>query len=126
MGLLDLEPVEYTPDVLGRTLLRVRLDVVGHVRGRIAARVERDRAVPAREEARLQMPAAVVAGELVDEDQRQALARFLVVDVDAVVDSYGGHDARLSRSRGNSLGRCRSSSCRPAAARSPDRRRSCR
>src|SRR5262249_59233644 len=72
MGLLDLEPVEYTPDVLGRTLLRVRLDVVGHVRGRIAARVERDRAVAAREEARLQMPAAVIAGELVDEDQPHA------------------------------------------------------
>src|SRR6266852_458704 len=64
----------------GYALLRVRLYVVENVRRRIAARVEGDRAVAAGEEAHLEMPAPVIAGELVDEDQRQALPRFLVVD----------------------------------------------
>src|SRR6266852_458702 len=80
VSLRDPQAVEHAPDVLGRALLRVRLYVVENVRRRIAARVEGDRAVAAGEEAHLEMPAPVIAGELVDEDQRQALPRFLVVD----------------------------------------------
>jgi hypothetical protein len=33
----------------------------------------------------------VIAGELVDEDQRQPPARFLVVEIDAVVDTNARH-----------------------------------
>src|SRR5204862_508676 len=58
--------------------------VLRHVRRRVAARVERDRAIAAREEASLKMPAPGVAGELVDEDERHARALILVEEIDGV------------------------------------------
>src|SRR3989441_1055397 len=84
MGLRDLQGVQETANVVRGLVLRVGLRILRHVRRRVATRVEGDRAIAAREEAPLEVPAPVVAGELVDEDERQALARFLVVEIDAV------------------------------------------
>jgi len=63
--------------------LRVRLGILGHVGRRIAAGVERERTVAPREERRLQPPALRIAGELVDEHQRGALARLVIVELHA-------------------------------------------
>src|SRR2546427_2938908 len=51
------------------------------------------------EEAHLEAPAPVVAGELVDEDERQARASFLEKQVDGV-DARGRHGGRLPHSKG--------------------------
>src|SRR3972149_5238355 len=53
--------------------LGVGARVLGDVGGRVAARVEGDRAVAAREEAHLRPPALPVARELVDEQERRPL-----------------------------------------------------
>src|SRR5882762_7524419 len=79
----DAERVEQALDVVGGLLLRVRLGILGHVGRRIAAGVERQRTVAPREERRLQPPALRIAGELVDEHQRGALARLVVVELHA-------------------------------------------
>src|SRR5882762_680042 len=79
----DAERVEQALDVVGGLLLRVRFWILGHVGRRIAAGVERERTVAPREERRLQPPALRIAGELVDEHQRGALARLVVVELHA-------------------------------------------
>src|SRR3954466_2596057 len=79
------EVAEDVADVVARTRLRILLRIVGHVGGWIAARAEGDAAVEAREEPHLRLPAAVIAGVLVDEDERRPLAAFLVVKADGVV-----------------------------------------
>src|SRR6266403_6181217 len=79
----DAERVEQALDVVGGLLLRVRFWILGHVGRRIAAGVERERTVAPREERRLQPPALRIAGELVDEHQRGALARLVIVELHA-------------------------------------------
>ena len=54
------------------------------VGGRVAAGVEDDRPVAPGEEAHLEVPALGLARELVNEDERDALPRLLVVEADAV------------------------------------------
>src|SRR6266850_702327 len=79
----DAERVEQALDVVGGLLLRVRFWILGHVGRRIAAGVERERTVAPREERPLQPPALRIAGELVDEHQRGALARLVIVELHA-------------------------------------------
>ena len=105
----DAERVEHAADVVARARLRVALEVLGHVGGRIAARVVGDAAVAAREVAHLRLPAAVVAGELVHEDDRRAAAGLLVVQLDAVVGVQRWHVAFYVDESGCSA----SSSARP-------------
>ena len=89
----DAEGVEQAADVLHRPILGIGAGIGGHVGGRIAARVEGDGAIAAGEEAHLEMPALVVARELVDEDEGGALPHLLVEEADAV-DARGGHEGR--------------------------------
>jgi hypothetical protein len=84
----DLEAVEHGDRVRHRALLGVRLRVGGHVRRRVAAGRVGDAAIGPREEPHLRLPAAVVAGELVDEQERLALTGLLGMQLHAVV----GHD----------------------------------
>jgi len=86
--LADLEAVEHSDRVGDRPLLGVRLRVGGHVRRGVAAGRVGDAAIGRREEPHLRLPAPVVAGELVDEQERLALAGLLGVQLHAVV----GHD----------------------------------
>src|SRR6185295_8147933 len=65
---LDAEPVQHGKDVVPRPRLRIALRVLGHLRGRVAPGVVGDAAVTAREVAELRLPAAMVARELVHED----------------------------------------------------------
>src|SRR4029077_8924195 len=82
VGLGNLQVIEDSQDVVGGAILRVGGGRVGHVGGRIAPRVVGDGAVASGEEAHLQVPALVVARDLVNEDQGGALARLLVEQLD--------------------------------------------
>src|SRR3954468_14596322 len=72
-------------------LLGVAPAVVRHVGGWKAARVIGDAAEVAREKAKLRLPAAVVAGKLVDEEHGRAAARFLVIEPGAIPGGGVGH-----------------------------------
>src|SRR5438046_2703817 len=65
--------------------VRVALELLRDVGGRIAARVIRDAAIAAREMAQLRLPAAMIARELVDEHDGCARAGFFIVEPHAVV-----------------------------------------
>ena len=96
VGAPDLQCVQHREDVVSRALLRVALHALGHVRGRVAARVVGDAAVAARKVGELRIPAAQVPGELVHEHDRRASARLLVVQFHAVVGGDVGHVGRLT------------------------------
>src|SRR6185312_3237438 len=89
--LVDLERVEHRADVVACALLRIALAVLGHVGWRIAARVIGDAAVALAEIPHLQFVRAPVAGEFVDEDDRDAAADFLVKQLNPVVGCQMRH-----------------------------------
>ena len=91
MGTVDPEMVENGSDVIARTRLRIAFRICGHIGRGITAGVERNAAVAAREEPHLRLPAAMVAGKLVDEDDRRADAGFLVVELHAIIGGGVGH-----------------------------------
>jgi len=68
-------------------------EVARDVGRRIAARRVDDAAVAAAQRADLRLPAAVVARELVDEEDRRAVAGLLPVQADPVVGRRGAHGA---------------------------------
>src|SRR2546422_452207 len=82
---LDAERIEHAADVVAGTRLRVALELLRDVGGRIAARVIRDAAIAAREMAQLRLPAAMIARELVDEHDGCARAGVFIVEPHAVV-----------------------------------------
>ena len=90
----DLEGVEDVAYVVGRAGLRVAVGLVGHVGRRVTPGVVGDTAVRATEMSDLRGPAARVAGELVDEQDRWAGAGLLDVERDAVVGGYPRADGR--------------------------------
>ena len=100
VGLVDLEVIENGLDVLGGLGLRVALRVTRDIRGRVAAGVEGDRAVPPGEELHLRRPAMEIVGELVNEEDRRALPDLLVVQLDAVGSRRVGHQS-ITPSRGS-------------------------
>ncbi len=102
MRALDPGAVEDRQDVGRGARLAVGRRFRGHVGGRIAARVVGEAAVAPAEEAQLRLPAAVVARELVDEHDRHAFARLLVVEADAVVGLDVRHPARCPPQSANS------------------------
>src|SRR6185437_14374432 len=93
--LVEAEMIEYGGNIVGGALDRVVGYVLRHVGWRIAARVERDAAVIASEVAQLGLPAAQIAAKLVHEDQRLAVADFLVMQPDAIVGAREGHGGAL-------------------------------
>ena len=88
----DVEMVEHGRDVIGGAVLAVGGDVGGHVGGRVAAGVVGDGAVALTEMAQLRLPASVIAGELVDEDDRHAAAGFLEIEFHSVIGGGVRHD----------------------------------
>src|SRR5260370_25901568 len=79
----DAEAVEHRDRVGDRAALGVGGGVGGHVRGRVAAGGVGDTAVSRGKEPDLRLPAAVIAGELLHEDQPLPLTGFLGVQRDA-------------------------------------------
>ncbi len=93
VGLVDAQAVQHRDRVGDRAGLRVGARIGGHLRGRVPARRVGDAAVAGREEPDLRLPAPVIAGELVDEQQRLAQPGLLGVQRHAVVR----HDPRDPR-----------------------------
>ena len=83
MGGGDVEAAQHAGDVVGRDVLGIGGDVAGHVRWRKAARVIGDAAISSGEIADLRLPASVVAGIFVHEQNRIARAGFLIVELHA-------------------------------------------
>src|SRR5439155_14013574 len=99
MRFREPQPVEHVTDIVARPFLRIARPVLGHVRGRIAARVEGDAAVAAREKAQLRLVTAAVAGEFMHEHNRVAGAGLLVIEADAVIAGHMGHRNSLRSDR---------------------------
>src|SRR6266850_281363 len=82
---LNTERVEHATDIVPRPLLGVTLYLAGDLGRRIAARVENDAPVSAREVAHLRLPAAEVAGEFMRKHDGRAGAGLLIVELHAIV-----------------------------------------
>src|SRR5689334_6660020 len=95
----DAEMVEYRPDVVGGTVLRVGRRVLRHVGGRIAPGIEGDAAITLPEVPHLRLPAPEVAGEFMDEDHRRAGPRFFDIQPDSVLRRGVRHGASPPRCR---------------------------
>jgi len=95
MGGAEVQAGEDGGDVVGGAVLGIGARVGGHVRGRVAAGVVGDAAVAAREVADLRLPAAGVAGELMDEDDGGAGAGLDIVQRDTIIRHDMGHGLLL-------------------------------
>jgi hypothetical protein len=82
---------EHVANIVARPLLRIAFPIFRYVRGWIAARVEGDAAIAAREIAHLRLVTAIIAGEFVHEHDRVADAGLFVVEADAVISNNVGH-----------------------------------
>jgi hypothetical protein len=79
MRVLDTKMIEHHQNVVGRAVLAIARRILRHVRRRIAARGIGDGAVAPAKMLKPLFPAAMIAGEFVDEDDRRASAGFLIV-----------------------------------------------
>src|SRR5580704_346312 len=85
VSLVDLEVIEDVDGVIDRAPLRVHRDGVRNVGRRIAARIVCDAAIATAKIAHLHFPRAVVAGKLMDEEDRAAGAGIFVIESHAIV-----------------------------------------
>ena len=92
MSLVDLQRIEHRADVVARAILRIFFLIFRDIGGRIAARVEGDAAVVLREVTDLLLPGAKVAGKFMDEDDRNAFAGLLVIELHSVVCRQMWHE----------------------------------
>src|SRR5215216_2292881 len=83
--------IQHALYVIASTRLRVGRNIPRYVGWRPAPRVEHDAAVAPSEIANLQLPTAIVASELVNEDDRSSAASFLVVELHIVVGGEEWH-----------------------------------
>src|SRR6266850_1963767 len=79
MRLLDTKTIKHHQDIVGGTVLAVGRRILRHVRWRIAARGIGDGPVAPTKMLKLLFPAAVIAGEFMDEDDRRSASSFLIV-----------------------------------------------
>ena len=91
MRLGDRQTVEHGTDVVAGALLRIAGTILGHVRWRVAARIERDAAIAPREVTDLRLEAPVIVGELVDKDDRRARPGLLIIQAHTVIGGDMGH-----------------------------------
>src|SRR5215469_2324546 len=91
MRLVDLERIKHRADIVAGALLRIQLTVCGDVRWRVAARVKRYASVALAEVTQLHFIGAYVAGELMDEHNRNSSSHFFVIEPDFVVGGQMRH-----------------------------------
>src|SRR5262249_4580261 len=89
--LLFTEAVEHGEDIVGGASLGIRRDVLGYIGRREAARIESDRAIALAEVPQLRFEASDVAGELMHEDHRTAIAGLLEIQAYTIVRHRIGH-----------------------------------
>src|SRR5438477_1836866 len=107
---VDLECIEHGADVVACAILRILLAILWNVRRRIAACVHGDAAIVAPEVANLLLPRAIVSGELMDEDDRNARASLLVIELHAIVGGQMRHlELQIKKRRRGPKARHRSS-----------------
>src|SRR5258705_11903346 len=78
MSVGDLQMIEDAANIRDCVSLGVGIRILRYIRRRIASSVERDRAIATTEKTDLRLPADRLAGELVNEDHRDAVAGLLV------------------------------------------------
>src|SRR5882762_9778045 len=91
MRLLDTKTIKHHQNIVGGTVLAVGRWILRHVRWRIAARGIGDGPVAPAEMLKLLFPAAMIAGEFMDEDDRRSASGFLVVQPYAVISGGKSH-----------------------------------
>jgi hypothetical protein len=84
MRLVDLEMIEHGDAIAHHMLVGVGIAVGRRVRRRIATRGIGDAAIALAEFAHLLLPAAVIAGEFMHEQNRRALTDLFVIETDFV------------------------------------------
>src|SRR6516225_8450850 len=77
--------IENGQNVIGGTDLRIGRDLLWHLRGREAARIECNAPVAFTEMAHLRLEATAVAGKFMDEDEGMAGSGFLEIEAHTVV-----------------------------------------
>src|SRR5262245_56789307 len=85
MRAADAEMIEDRTDIVDRAVLRIGGSILWDVGRRKSPRVVYNTAIAPAEMPDLRFPAAMIAGELMHEDQRRSRARFLIVEADFVV-----------------------------------------
>ena len=88
VGLLNLQPIHHTAQVLPNALLRIVGPLCRHIRRRITACTVNNAAVAAREEPDLRLPTAVIPRKLVHKYQGGAAAGFFVMQLNAIVRGH--------------------------------------
>src|SRR5262245_58048069 len=92
---VDAEMIEYRADVVGGAALRIGGLTFRHVGGRIAPRVEPNAAVPLAEMPHLELPAPMIASELMHEDHRLSGTCLLIIQTDSIFGHSVRHAKRL-------------------------------
>src|SRR5262249_61989134 len=85
VGFVDLQRIEYRADIVTRALLRIFFLILRHIRRRIATRIEGDAAIMLRKMADLLLPGANVASKFMNEYDRYAFARILLIEFHSIV-----------------------------------------
>src|SRR6266849_4378360 len=98
MRLLDTKMIEHHENVVRCAVLAIGRRILRHVRRRIAARGIGDGPVTPAKMLKLLFPAAMIAGEFMDEDDRRAASGFLIIWPYAVIRGCKSHgQLRFSR-----------------------------
>ena len=85
VSVINAEVIDHHSDVLGRALLRIGGKGFRNVRGGVTAGIKRNAAIAPAKVAQLHFPAAVVAGELVQEDYRLARSHLFIEKRDPIL-----------------------------------------
>src|SRR5260370_29256926 len=91
MRLPDTKMIKHHQNVVGSAVLAVGRRILLHVRWRIAARGIGDGPVAPAKMLKLLFPAAMIAGEFMDEDDRRGASGFLVVSPYALISGSKSH-----------------------------------
>src|SRR5437870_10987682 len=84
---LEAQMIEHRSDVVGRASLGIGSLACRHLRRRITSGIECDRAIAPAEMAHLCLPATMIPGKFVHEDQRRAGTGLFIIKANSVIRS---------------------------------------
>ena len=91
MRLVDLQMIQHRPDVVRRSCLRILRHILGHIGWWIATRIVGNGTITLAEMPHLRLPASIIAGVFVHEDNWPARAGFFVVKAHSVISHCVRH-----------------------------------